>query len=350
MFNYIHLQPFFGVDTAYINQKLSELDFSKTDKLIVVAVWEEYNSETFKEHIDALLNLKDKYKIKELKLLVNDSMSYADFDRSHFEEIFFFDFFCYECYYLVYHLGQKVNTIWNSQSDKGLMFLGKPMRKNRIGLTYLLYRQKLLDNIKFSLYVPEHLKEITKNYLPDNISDNDYQLFLNDVNYTKLDEIDYIEKPDSMHFGSGFPYDTKLFSDTSYSIVSETQSFSNTNKQLQFTTEKTYKAILNNHPFLIAGNRFFLENLKLRGYKTFENYLPYNYDIIQGTFQRLNSVVETSKILPDILKKQKSHIEKDIQFNFFKAKRTGEVLLERLQTFFYNSNYNDIYRMTVIEH
>lgn len=350
MFNYIHLRPFAGIDTSYIEKKLSELDFSKTDKLIAIAVWENYGHKEFREHIDILLSFKDKFKIKELRLLVNDSMSHADLDKNYFDEIFFFDFFCYQCYYLTHYLGQKLNTVWNSKSNKGLMFLGKPMKKNRIGLVYLFYRQQLLTNIKFSLYIPEHLKENTRNYLPEIISDSEYNQFLNDVNYTKLDEIDYIEQPDSMHFGNGFPYDTELFSSTSYSIVSETQSSFISNKQLQFTTEKTYKAILNHHPFIIAGSQFFLENLKLRGYKTFENYLPYNYDIIQDTFQRLNSVVETSKIFPDILKKQKSNIEKDIHHNFFNAKRTGEVLLERLQTFFYNSNYNDIYRMTVIEH
>ena len=349
MFNYIHLQPFVEVNTSYIEKKLNQLDFSKTDKLIVIAVWEDYGHEVFREHINVLFCLKDKFKIKELRLLVNDSMSHAEFDKSQFDQIFFVDFFCYQCYYLLYYLGQKFNSVWNNESNKGLMFLGKPMRKNRIGLLYLFYQQGLLDNIKFSLYVPDHLKEITKNFLPEDISDKEYESFLNDVNYTKLDEIKYQEKEDSMHFGNGFPYDTKLFYDTSYSIISETQLWDDFDRHLHFTTEKTYKAIFNHHPFLIAGNRLFLESLKIRGYKTFENYLPYNYDIIENIDDRLRSIVEISKFFPEVLKKQKNNIEQDIKFNFLKAKKTGETVIEKLQKFFYNSSYQDIYRITVTE-
>ena len=95
---------------------------------------------------------------------------------------------------------------------------------------------------------------------------------------------------------SGFP--------TNLSVVSETYSHSE-----PWNTEKIYKAILNNHPFLIAGARYHTQHLADAGYETFDQYFAVpDYSSIANVDTRLDAIVENvKKFNPTAEQKEKIH-------------------------------------------
>jgi hypothetical protein len=60
-------------------------------------------------------------------------------------------------------------------------------------------------------------------------------------------------------------------------------------------TEKTYRAIANKHPFIVASTPFFLSKLKHKGYRTFSNLIDENYDFEKVHSKRLFQVVMALK-------------------------------------------------------
>jgi hypothetical protein len=65
-------------------------------------------------------------------------------------------------------------------------------------------------------------------------------------------------------------------------------------------TEKTFKPIAMQHPFMVYGNRNTLTVLKSWGFETFNNLWSEDYDTTQDTLQRKLQVFdELSKIVPD---------------------------------------------------
>jgi hypothetical protein len=59
-----------------------------------------------------------------------------------------------------------------------------------------------------------------------------------------------------------------------------------------FITEKTYKAMLFKHPFIIAGFTNSLKTIKELGFKTFHPYIDESYDSIEDDDQRLEAITK----------------------------------------------------------
>jgi len=72
------------------------------------------------------------------------------------------------------------------------------------------------------------------------------------------------------------------------SVVSETH-FGDNQKTI-FLSEKTFKAIANEQPFVILGNKGSLKELHNYGYKTFHPLIDETYDEL-GTIDRLNAII-----------------------------------------------------------
>jgi hypothetical protein len=75
--------------------------------------------------------------------------------------------------------------------------------------------------------------------------------------------------------------------DSHISIVTETV----VEPGLLFLSEKTWKCILNYHPFIIWGNPGILEYLKSIGYKTFDEFWDESYDKEYNTYNRLVKIM-----------------------------------------------------------
>ncbi len=62
-------------------------------------------------------------------------------------------------------------------------------------------------------------------------------------------------------------------------------------------TEKTARAIINKHPFIIASTPRFLEQLRARGYETFSSIWPEDYDMEYEDELRMQKIADTVRYI-----------------------------------------------------
>lgn len=237
----------------------------------------------------------------------------------------------------------NLHTVYNSYKNKPLntyrtdtgkfLFLGGvPDRLNRIGLLKTLYEQQLLEYAEWSFFKPWTIEQ----------EQNCKKYFSDDLEYNKF--ITYVERrfddvyETSKTYGTGdVPKATRwtndsawidpaIFKNTSLSIISEGHP-GEVNNNSKFLTEKTYRTLVQGHPFLFAGNVQMFEYIKDLGFKTFENYFPYpNYAMLDTEEERLAVLVENLKYFV----KNRIDFLSDVQYNqthFFKlAKENSKIL------------------------
>ena len=87
-------------------------------------------------------------------------------------------------------------------------------------------------------------------------------------------------------------FNSDVVLDTYVSVVSEA-SFADVD-QTCFLSEKTFKSIACEHPFIVFGNRDSLRYLKEFGYKTFHPFIDETYDTLP-TWERLEAIAKELK-------------------------------------------------------
>lgn len=88
--------------------------------------------------------------------------------------------------------------------------------------------------------------------------------------------------------------DEYLFSETYFSVITETFFFSNSymnESNTVFMSEKTFNAILMKHPFIIVGTPHSLDHLGHLGYRTFAPYINEDYDLPDSDENRMLKIV-----------------------------------------------------------
>jgi len=85
----------------------------------------------------------------------------------------------------------------------------------------------------------------------------------------------------------------KPYNDTKYSLVAETN---DTNDEI-FMTEKIWKPIIAQQPFVVHGNYLYLQRLREMGFKTFANHFDEGYDLELDKDKRIDKIVNTCRDL-----------------------------------------------------
>lgn len=227
----------------------------------------------------------------------------------------------------------KINSTWNFNSEKMLFIPGKIERFNRTFLMYKLYKNNLLQNLLWSFNVSEGSKSVIKNKFLNFLSDNEFENFIQTCNKS-LDIIPNDSTRLKPLFNRDFtllspwPYDPKLYSDTSFSIISETWYDYGRTPTL---TEKTFRPIINKHPFIIMGARHTCVEIEKLGFKTFLDYMPFNYDTIEDEKDRLEAVVTCIEYFLNTYKENIINIQADIDFNYKKFHELVEYNIEQIE-------------------
>jgi hypothetical protein len=114
--------------------------------------------------------------------------------------------------------------------------------------------------------------------------------------------------PNDREWDSQRYFNPEWYDSTCYSICVESFMHS-TGLDYPFVTEKTFKPIAFQHPFLVAGNQFTLAFVRKNGFETFENLFDESYDVMPDALDRLIAVRNNAvnyKIAPyDTITKQK---------------------------------------------
>jgi hypothetical protein len=109
-------------------------------------------------------------------------------------------------------------------------------------------------------------------------------------------------------------FNDQICLDTFMTVISEAHC--GDSDETMFLSEKTFKVIACNHPFIIMGNKDSMRMMRKIGYKTFDNFIDQTYDSLP-THQRLQYITESIKKVDDIKNKLDwfKSMEEDIKFN-----------------------------------
>ena len=239
-------------------------------------------------------------------------------------------FYANWCEYGLYRTS-KIEGIENFQSssnDKPFDFLNYNAnpRPARVAMASEIIRNELNKTALFSWiggdthYQVENTLNKAMTYL-----DIVGQLYLKKHGFQKhLLDVDVLEKRKLVNVINKDHYQKTYFS-----LVNETE----TANDCLFITEKTYKAILGSHPFIIFGNPHTLKYLKRLGYKTFPNIFDESYDNETSEKVRIQMIIQELQKFKNLDRSQKTKL---IRENKHIVKHNYKNLLNRWSTSFLN--------------
>lgn len=189
------------------------------------------------------------------------------------------------------------------QANKKFLCLNRNIKPHRVWFYYALIKQEMLDQG----YVSYHLPKInpqeysiisnghwTLKRIPPELHDDFKQTNIRKM-YARM--LDRLETKAIINYGNG---PAQYYNDSLLSLVTESDPVKN------FLTEKTYKAIVNLHPFFIIGNPDQHTVLRQRGYHTFEDI--FDTDSVMN-YNEAISMLNHLKLLD--INKLKKNIEKN---------------------------------------
>jgi hypothetical protein len=182
--------------------------------------------------------------------------------------------------------------------DKNFLCFNHLQREHRIQLLNKLLPTGLIDKSFYSFVGHGDMQEFAMS-LPDGDEASYNHVKVNadrlpmDLNYRITGE----------DAGKTVVSDLEYYENSYFSLVTETIFFKErghhayeTNDRL-FLTEKTFKPIFAQHPFLILASEGHLSALRDLGYKTYHPYIDETYDTIENDHDRLAAIIEEVKRL-----------------------------------------------------
>ena len=187
---------------------------------------------------------------------------------------------------------EKNKTI--DTANKKALTLNRNLKGHRLWWYQSLLDTKLIDDSYVSYHIPSIAK--SENYTKDSLEAwirNECRkmpsnLIEKIVNEPRIYQDRKLDEPSDQviwHSDSVLPY----YHDSLISIITESLDVEN------FLTEKTFKAIVHCHPFILVGNPAMNESLRARGYKTFESF--FGMETIQ-TYEDAVTLIRTLEKRP----------------------------------------------------
>lgn len=205
----------------------------------------------------------------------------------------------------------NANILEKKEYKKSFLSFNRRWRIHRPCLVGLLYSMKLLDKGFVSLgRSDDHLtwSNIFDTILKLTEEDSElHSLLLNNKNELinlpdlYLDTNELISNPLFIHEKINHNDTVKLYENSYFSIVTETNFFGHTGR---FLTEKTFKPMLYKHPFILLCDPYSLTLLKQIGYKTFHPYIDESYDNEQNDVKRLKMILNEVNRLSNLSKSE----------------------------------------------
>lgn len=266
-----------------------------------------------KSRFEDVLKIVESLKIEFIFILDGEFENYSQIEKT--DKIIYSDYLPLVTYvHGILAEDQKINDNWNANSPLGLWTPGKLERSNRIVLISKLWEKNLINKLKLSFYPCEDVLHTLKEMV--NFDDIKFDKFINECK----NALDFEVPVERNFIFNGFPFDHSLYSTTSFSIISESDFYGsdvdNNIKPMPKITEKTYRTIINKHPFICAWNPGMIEKLKEKGYKTFEEYWDDpNYNSYQDIEQRHNAIIQNIETCHLRLIENEEKIRNDVEHN-----------------------------------
>jgi len=222
--------------------------------------------------------------------------------------------------------------------EKKFLNLNRRWRIHRPMLTVLLHHRKLLDKgfVSFGPCENQRSWDTIWNYML-HLSSNNAKMSsaIKDSEDIKNKPWMYLDTDefDTNRANSQKSMD-KFYHNSYFSVVSETTFHTdNPARNSRFITEKTYKAILMRHPFILVTIPKSLEVLKNLGYKTFSPWINEDYDVEMDDNKRMMMIVDEierlSNLNDDELKLFLSNVIGICEYNYKKLISQSKFIYDR---------------------
>lgn len=309
-------------------QILKDVDNCGNFQLILTHVTEPAEDiNAFSYSLNKILHLlKEKRPLAKIYLILCDWFKHNGYIESTcINGILYFDYNLYNAWNI--NKERKVELVsrrWAPTNQKFLCLTGVPNRYNRVGLIYKLKQSNLLDHAIWSFPVAKNIDETSidriHEYVPE-LTRAELIKFIEDHRYSPdeqlVDNSDHPVFPSMVGINIYQKHEyfklSHFYNSTDFSLISEGVSLSD----ICFITEKTWRAIINKHPFIVAGSPYTLSRLNDMGFKTFENFLevPY-YDQIVDRNARLDAAIKNAQHWLYNIANHASEINESIDHNF----------------------------------
>jgi hypothetical protein len=235
-------------------------------------------------------------------LYVFNRSAYHDWMDKHINQITFIDLFAVSAAirHAIYKLPASQTTVKNRPKKINLL-LGKINKPSRMQVLKSFYNSTAREKTLFSILGMPTEKQEDKKFLE----------FLKN-NQGPVDGVEIIDTNEGIS-SQGWPDNCQVYDETSVSFICETHE---TNDSL-FVTEKTYRPILNRHPFIVRASFPLLDYLKAIGFQTFNEFVDESYDDTHDTSkEHIDSLVKNAEKLLDELLKSPDRIQEIVDHNY----------------------------------
>lgn len=206
-------------------------------------------------------------------------------------------------------------------------------REHRTALVYGLSSLNLIDKgfVSFNSKIPDENPELTYWHIIETCKDTNL-LQLYESNKHKLSTLAQLKLDDlnDKNLAGFMPEHGYYQNQTYFSIITETNydtfEHLNTVQKSPIETigriysEKTFRAILYQHPFIILAPKHFLRGLRRMGYKTFSSVIDESYDEEENYSTRIYKVLKEIERLCNLNNNEIKHFLKETeeicQYNF----------------------------------
>jgi hypothetical protein len=172
------------------------------------------------------------------------------------------------------------------------LFLNGRLRPHRKYLIDGLRMRSLLDhalwtNLESSVTLPHTANLNVADCEPIRLLPAEYEIERAQHNLADLPESGFVKTQLFNNTWGDAIVNHRCYIDTWFSLVSETVC----DYPYSFRTEKIWKPILMNHPFVVAANRGFYHDLHQAGFRTFYSLIDESFDLIDRPDERLGRII-----------------------------------------------------------
>ena len=201
------------------------------------------------------------------------------------------------------------NTLVKDRNNGLNLLIGKLKAKHARFLTaYYFYKHDLLDPAVLGIHaLPKDILRMMKKYPKY----DDINFYNKIINY--LGPADSVSLQEETNEGltaksGGWPFDPNIFKNSTVSYVCETYDPPDRGPLNLLITEKSYRPIINKHPFIVQGSSDQLRTIKSLGFETFSSIIDESYnEYDQLDYSHVEKTVLAAK---DLLTKIPNNIDK----------------------------------------
>jgi len=263
----------------------------KKCKICIFAATEYVSSRDIDERMN---NLADQYGLgKDTLYFATGNFLLSESDINKFTYIsyhYFLDF----PWFMKKNLPMNIDKVIPFKlKNKILCYNRRPRTHRKILVYYLQKNPDLLKNIDLTFGGASNAYMDINHINPLRECLEDEELCQEVFNYFEDNKLEIKIDDSDLEVNLAASFNLQQHQETFISLISETE----IRKGILFLSEKMYKPIYAQQPFIVYGNPYSLKHLKELGFKTFDKWINESYDNEENFEKRLTMILEELKVI-----------------------------------------------------